>query len=243
MKNMVLVCAFILTMNLLFPLSTEGQQFWDTTNEFWGGPKTGITITHDSVIIVSTNSAVMKSTNECEQLEKVLSASEIYSVFSTKEGKIFAGGLGKIFFSSDFGINWDSVSIHSNYPVIEFAENSTADIFAITSDYDEGDGVYYSGDHGVNWEKRNSGLGTHLGCSNIAVDKNDLLYLTISDEQNVGFGGLFVSDDDGLTWEKISVSVNLLSNPIRIGTTTGLSVLPNDSIYLSFYGLASNYLI
>jgi hypothetical protein len=219
------------------------QQFWLTTNEFWGGPKTGITSIQDSILIIGTTKGVMKSTNECEQIQQVLIASEIHTVYGTKSKQLLAGGTGKVFISNDLGANWDSVLINSVYPIIQFIENSSGELYAITNDYDKGDGVFYSGDRGLTWEKRNNGLGSHLACSKIAIDRFDRLYLTLFDGQNVGFGGLFISDNKGLLWEKAPVSIDSLSNPIRIGITTGLSILPNDSVYLSFYGLASNYMI
>ncbi len=125
----------------------------------------------------------------------------------------------------------------------QFAENSYGDLFAITGIYDEGDGVFYSEDEGATWQTRNNGLGIHLGCDKIAVDKNNRLYLLVSDENTLGYGGLFISEISGLSWEKVSISIDSVGSAVRIGTSTNLSVLPNDSIYLSFYGSGGNYAV
>ncbi|EFK96127.1 hypothetical protein LDC_1851, partial [sediment metagenome] len=103
-------------MLLMWPLITISQQFWLLTNEFWGGPKTGITLVNDSVFFVGTTSGVLKSTDDGNHFEKVLLASSVHTVFSSSSGTVFAGGTGKIYFSEDSGIQWDSVAINSVYP-------------------------------------------------------------------------------------------------------------------------------
>lgn len=232
-----------LSLLLMQSWLVSAQQFWKTTTEFWGGPKTGITILHDSVIIVGTTTGIMRSVNECEQIEKVLSSSHVYTVFASQNNKIYAGGQGKIFVSNDSGITWDSVKINTTYPIKQLTENSYGDLFAITGIYDDGDGVFCSEDEGISWQTRNNGLGTRLGCDKIAVDKNDRLYLLVSDENTFGYGGLFISEISGLSWEKVPISVDSIGKAVRIGISTNLSVLPNDSVYLSFYGSGGNFAV
>lgn len=228
---------------LLWPFFIFSQQFWNLTNEFWGGPKTGITLVDDSVLFVGTTTGVLKSTDDGNHFEQVLAASSVHTVFASSSGTVFAGGTGKIYFSEDLGKTWDSVSLNSGYPVKQFIENRYETLFAITGEYDEGDGVFCSEDGGRNWEKRNNGLGNLKGCERIAADKNGRLYLAISDESSTGNGGLFISENDGLLWKKISLKTDSISGPVRITNTTGLSKSPNDSLYLSFYGVAYNILV
>lgn len=238
MKN---ICSFIFAMNIIISIQAEAQKFWLTTNEFWGGPKTGITLINDSVFFVSTTNSVLRSTNEFNQLELTLTASEIHTLFASASGKLYAGGTGKIFFSDDLGVNWDSTEIYTTYPLKQFVENSDGNLFAITGVYDEGDGIFFSGDEGLSWKKRNNGLGLYLGCDKITVDKNNRLYLATSEEAATGLGGLYISENNGLQWQKISVGIDSINTSVSIGTTTNLSVLQNDSIYLSFYGSGGNF--
>ncbi|WP_372949618.1 T9SS type A sorting domain-containing protein [Mariniphaga sp.] len=233
----------ILNMLLLWPLLVVSQQFWLLTTEFWGGPKTGITLVDDSVLYVSTTTGVLKSTDDGNHFEQVLSASSVHTVFASSSGTVFAGGTGKIYFSEDSGITWDSVAINSVYPVKQIIENKYETLFAITGVEDEGDGVFCSEDDGKTWESRNNGLGYLKGCERIAVDKNGRLYLAISDMGPTGNGGLFISETFGLLWEKISIKMDSFSAPVKIKQPTGLSVSPNDSLYLSFYGVAPNFMV
>lgn len=231
----------ILLLLLFKTLFASGQQFWLTTNEFWGGPKTGITLINDSVFFVSTTNSVLRSTDEFHKLELVLIASEIYTLFATTKGKILAGGTGKIYISNDLGISWDSLALSTTYPLKQFVENSKGDLFAITGVIDEGDGVFFSEDGGLHWEKRNNGLGGYLGCDKIAIDKNNRIYLATSDEDITGLGGLYISDDNGFQWKKISVGIDSINTSVKIASTTNLSVLANESVYISFWGSGGNF--
>lgn len=232
----------ILSMLLLWPLLVISQQFWLLTNEFWGGPKTGITLVDDSVLYVSTTTGVLKSTDDGNHFEKVFSAFAVHTVFASSSGTVFAGGTGKIYFSEDTGITWDSVSLNSVYPVKQIIESKYEILFAITGIEDEGDGVFCSEDNGKTWEARNNGLGSLRGCEQIVADKNGRLYLTISDKNSTGKGGLFISETYGLFWEKISIIMDSFSAPVKITQPTGLSVSPKDSLYFSFYGVAPNFM-
>lgn len=225
-------------MGIFSSLLAGAQQFWLTTNEFWGGPKTGITVSSDSVILVSTVNSVLRSTDECYSLETVLNAKQIFTVFSGQDGLILAGGKGKIYYSEDTGLNWDSVTINSIFPVTQFVENINGELFAITSFEDEGDGVFYSGDKSLTWEQRNNGLGAYLGCRKIAIDKNNRLYLAIADSYESWYGGFYFSENNGISWEKISITNDSLANPVKVGIPYNLSVLPNDNIYISFTGIS-----
>jgi hypothetical protein len=230
-------------MLLLWPLLAISQHFWFLTNEFWGGPKTGITLVDDSVLLVGTTTGVLKSTDDGNHFEQVLSAFAVHTVFASSSRTVFAGGTGKIYFSEDLGTAWDSVSLNSVYPVKQIIENKYGILFAITGVEDEGDGVFCSEDNGKTWEDRNNGLGILKGCERIAADKNSRLYLTISDKGSTGNGGLFISETYGLFWKKVTVKLDSFYSPLKITSTTGLSISPDDSLYLSFYGIAYNHLV
>ncbi len=235
MKTIQHLFAFLLLFqNLIVP----AQELWMTTNDFQGGPKTGIAISNDSVLLVSTLNAVLRSTDECYSLELVLRGKQISAVFAAQNGLVLAGGNGMVYFSDNTGLSWDSAVVNSNYPFTRFIENSNGELFAINGVEDDGDGVFYSANKGRSWEKRNNGLGTYLGCQHIAIDKNNRLYLSISDFIEARHGGFYSSENNGISWEKISIAHDSLANPVRVGIPYNLSVLPNDRVYIGFEGIS-----
>jgi hypothetical protein len=216
--------------------------------EYPGGQKTGITYTNDSSLLVGLKDGVILSKNKGKTFSKTLNASSIFTLFSSKDGKILGGGTGKIYLSNNFGNSWDSVSIASTYPVLRIIENNNGDLFAITGTLDVnlgfvGDGVFYSGDKGLSWTNRNQGLGIYLSCEAIAVDKNDRLYLSVADEYVTGNAGLFISEDNGLNWQLIPIEIDgkmAIPNQIKIANAKGISVSSSDTVYYSLEGVASN---
>ena len=230
---------------MFFVSDLSGQKFWITTDEFPGGPKVGITVAGDTCLFVALENGIIRSCNEGGNFEQVLKASVTCSIYTTKNGKLMAGGAGRIFYSGNGGQTWDSVMLNSNYPVIQFIENHNGGLFAITGFNPGyvGDGILYSGNAGLSWTQRNNGLGIYRCCERVAIDKNGRLYLAMADKSISGSGGLFISEDNGNTWEHISILVdgkNVVSNQMQVGNTTGLSVSPDDSVYLSFSGVAVN---
>lgn len=240
----------LITVILLGLIHTSGhaQKFWLTTYEFPGGPKTGITKIGDSCLIVGLTDGVLRSFNEGKKWDNVLKAAQVFSVFATETGSVFAGGGGKVYVSENYGSTWDSVSLNNNYPVIQFTRNATGDIFAITGVLDNalgyvGAGVYFSDNQGKSWSQRNNGLGNYLSCNQIAVDRNGRLYLTVADELADGAGGLFISENKGLLWEHIDIAIDgdgVINDNISVLYSAGLSISPHDSVYLHVDGIAVN---
>jgi hypothetical protein len=234
---------------LFFSFQVKAQRFWLTTYEFPYGPKTGITLTKDNCLFVGLENGVIKSCDEGTHFEISLKSSAVFTVFSTKEGKVLAGGSGKIFLTDSSGQNWDSIFIDSTYPVIQFVENSNQQLFAVTSLYSDslrnyvGSGVFFSDDKGLTWIPRNNGLGIYKSCGRIAIDRNNRLYVAALDYYKSGNGGLFVSDNNGIDWKHIDVTIdgkNAIADHIKIGSAFGLSVSPQDSLNFSFSGVAAN---
>lgn len=241
--------ALILLIFFLTSSESQAQRFWLTTNEFPYGEKTGITMTKNNCLFVGLTHGVIQSCDDGTHFDRVLKSSAIFSIFSSQEGKVLAGGAGKIFITDTSGQNWDSISINSNFPVMQFAENSKGDLFAITSGYSDeekiytGDGVFISNDKGLNWIQRNTGLGVYKGCEKIAIDKNDRLYVASADEYNSGNGGLFFSDNNGIQWKHIDVTIdgkNAINDHLKVGNTFGLTISTDDSVNFSFSGIAEN---
>ena len=236
---------------LLFTISFNlfSNKFWLTTYEFPYGPKTGISLKNDTTLFVGIYNGVIKSSNSGQHFEIVLNSTAIYTIFISKSGNVFAGGKGKIFKSEDNGNHWDSISVNTKYPVVQITENSKGKLFAVTNGYDvdrqemSGDNVLFSEDGGQSWTVRNAGLKQYGGCNKIIVDKNDRLYTAVVDDNVTGTGGLYISNNEGLNWVQININydgLNVITGSPRIQQITGLSVMKNDSVYVSLEGVDQN---
>lgn len=243
---------YVHAMILLFSIGmAKAQKFWLTTREFPGGYKTGVALQQDSVLFVSTHQYVMRSVNEGNQFDTTLLAQSLSTVYASRSGTVLAGGRGKIYYSKDLGKNWDSVSVNTAADITGFVENATGGLFGMTRVYDEekgyiGDGVLFSNDGGSSWAFRNNGLGSQRACEHLTIDKNGRLYLAIGDEARTGMGGLFVSDNNGLLWEGIGITIdgkNQVPDQVVPTTITGLSVSDQDRLYLSISGVAVNVFV
>lgn len=231
----------------LFPIS-NAQRFWLTTYSFPGGPKTGITMANDSCLFVGLTNNVIRSCNDGYSWDSTLNTNAIFTLFTTNSGRVLAGGDGKIFYTDNLGESWDTATLNTSYPVTKIIQNVNGDLFAITGVLDinlgfVGAGVFYSGDNGNQWTQRNNGLGSYLSCEQITHDDNGRLYLAVADEFVSGNAGLFISDNSAQQWQHIAIDIdgqNVINNRIKVGNTRGLSVSPDDSIYMSFSGTAFN---
>lgn len=224
------------------------QKFWLTTYSFPGGPKTSIASLNDSTLFTGLTHGVLRSTNEGHDWTQVLESGLIFTLHTTPEGLLLAGGRGKIFVSDDEGMHWDSVELGHNYPVVRFTHNQTGGLFAITCDSDlelgfVGAGVFFSNDNGQSWTPRNNGLNNYLCTDQIDIDQNGRLYLTVRNEWSNGEGGLFISDDNALHWTPVSIEIdgqNVIENEVLIHSTYGLNVSNQDTLYLSVEGVTGS---
>ena len=77
----------------------------------------------------------------------------------------------------------------------------------------QGDGVYKSLDGGDSWFKIENGLPSELGKMAISVSRanSDKVFLLAEGNSNKRSGGLFVSNDSGESWVKVSSYAELTS--------------------------------
>lgn len=239
----------LLSASLLLALVVaNAQKFWLTTYEFPGGPKTGIAASGDTCLFAGLTRGVLRSWNEGDRWDTVLAADNVYTVFATENGTVMAGGRGKVYYSSDYGSHWDSVSLGNYFPVRKFVRHPSGSFFAITGELDfnlgyVGAGVFYSPNGGATWTARNNGLGAYLSCDQLAVDKNGRLYVTASDEYVTGNGGLFISDNEGQIWEHVSIRIDgrgVIDDGVKIEISSGMDVSRDDTLYLSISGVNGN---
>jgi hypothetical protein len=236
-------------LSLLLTLNGRTQSFWELTYEFPGGPKTGIALAKDSCLFVGLLTGIIRSCDEGYSFENALQSTSIATVFASRSAKVFAGGAGRIYASNNLGETWDSVSLPTVYPVLQIIDTPNGGLFAITgADIGlGGDGVFYSADNGRTWVERNNGLSRlDRNCQRIVADRKGRLYLAVADEYATGGGGLFISENDGLWWERVQIVFDgkgNVENQLRIISATGLSISPQDSLYISFEGRAGNALV
>lgn len=236
-----LTTSFILFISLL-----QAQQFWLTTYEFPGGPKTAIALKGDSTIFVATATGIIRSYNQAYHFDTCLTNPNIFLLYITHNQNILAGGTGKIYRSTNNGQTWDSAALNNNYGVTKILQLPNGHLFATTQALDgtiTGGGIYYSDNDGQTWVQRNNGLGNYLYMDGLTTDKNNRLYVTSADEYSTGDAGLFYSDNEGQQWNHVPIlfdGKNAVTDNLGVTVTRGLSVAPNDSLYFSFEGVATN---
>ena len=131
-----------------------------------------------------------------------------------------------VYKSIDGGKNWENVlfvdnqtgvselSIDYNNPEILYATmwNHQRLPWKVISGGD-GDGVYKSLDSGKSWFKIHNGLPNELGKMAISVSRanSDKIYLLVEGDSNKRSGGLFVSNNAGDSWQKVSSYAELTS--------------------------------
>lgn len=231
---------------LVSAFSLMAQEFWHTTRDFPGGVKTSFAAREDSILVVGTADGIWLSHNEGFEWEKKLASSHISSLLFSSSGTLIAGGNGKIFFSENEGSTWDSVGVGTIYPIRKIIENKDQTYFFIASGFTNeegfvGDGVFYSGGDIKTWESRNTGLPTGLlAAEQLAVDKNGRVYVSLPDENTSGKGGLYFSDDMGMTWRQSALLVDNLGT-IKVLNSFGISITPEDSVVVSVAGTNVNF--
>lgn len=238
---------FILTTTLLLLYSmVQAQQFWLTTYEFPGGPKTAMALKGDSTLFVATAAGIIRSYNQANKFDTCFTNPEILSLLVTANQSILAGGIGKIYRSTSNGQTWDSAVLNNNYGIMQLLQLPNGHLFAISAALDltfNGGGVYYSDNDGATWVQRNTGLGNYLFMDGLAADKNNRLYVTSADELSTGNAGLFYSDNEGQQWNHVDITFdgkNSVTDALQVTRTRGLTAAPNDSLYFSFEGIADN---
>lgn len=124
-----------------------------------------------------------------------------------------------IYRSTDGGLTWTKVlyidektgcselSMDMNNPLILYAamwEHGRKPWQVISGG--PGSGLYKSKDGGVTWDKIHNGLPEEKGKMAIAVcrSNSDKVYALIESDSQKGLGGLFVSENGGESWSKIS---------------------------------------
>ena len=147
-------------------------------------------------------------------------------VYVAAQGSLYSPGTERgIFRSADGGITWSKVlyvdektgcaelSMDMNNPLILYAamwEHGRKPWQVISGG--PGSGLYKSKDGGMTWEKIHNGLPEEKGKMAIAVcrSNSEKVYALIESDSQKGLGGLFVSDNGGESWSKVSSDNRLI---------------------------------
>lgn len=243
MTNLKTFILAILSTMLCWPVVS--QRYWRMIEGYPQGLKTCLGGLNDSILLTGTAKGIYRSGDTGKYWDHALLSSPIYSIHASASGKVIAGGEGKVFYSIDTGITWDSLSLNTGSIVHQFAETTTGEFFLITGILNdlgfEGNGVFFSDGDLSQWEKRNEGLPfASVYCESIAIDGMDRVYLGVADTYVTGAAGLFMSDDKGLHWQHIPLTVDGLGT-LRVENPSSITITPQDSVIISCEGVVTNF--
>ncbi len=242
-RALILVC-LVLTIS-----KASAQKFWLLTYSFPQGYKNCIELYNDSSILVGQNDGVWFTENEGIDWVKVLNAKSIQKLYKSKAGRVFAGGYGKIYFTDNL-ISWDSVNINQPHFISGFTENNHG-IYASTFSFDinvgyNGAGVFKSINNGFDWTLQNNGILETPSVQHIKADKNGRLYISVANSNVSPNAGLYISNNNAETWQHVPIEIdgkNVIPGNIKIEFFTALNIINNDSLLISFEGIAVNQLV
>jgi photosystem II stability/assembly factor-like uncharacterized protein len=124
-----------------------------------------------------------------------------------------------VYKSADGGVTWKKVLfVDDKTGCVELAldMNNPRVLYAALNEYGrlpwkvisggEGSGLYKSVDEGITWKKIHAGLPKELGKMAVSVSRanSDKVYLLLESDSEKELGGLFVSNNAGESWSRVS---------------------------------------
>jgi len=154
----------------------------------------------------------------------------INSVFKSSVESVFVGFWGGIYKSDSIGSVFYEVLLLENYEVVDaiVEDTITGDLFAGTTNFFGGGGIYRSTDGGNTWE--HFGLTDHY-VSSLAMNSTGDLFAGTRGHDSLGTGGVFKLPFGQSEW------VNLSSQEL----VTSIVINSEDEIYIGCSLLDGNY--
>jgi ligand-binding sensor domain-containing protein len=141
---------------------------------------------------------------------------DVHSILILPAGDIIAGGVRKIYRSTDNGTNWTNAAVGSGVISSLVLEKTSGNILAGT----RGDGVFLSTNNGQSWS--NSGLNNNT-IINLVFDTKGNLFAATEDS------GVYRSTNSGKNWSMIfSIPCN------SFNYLTSMAISPNDKLYIGY---------
>jgi photosystem II stability/assembly factor-like uncharacterized protein len=189
-------------------ISTDNEEIWDLKLVSGGSHIFCLQKYNNSIFAGTYRDGVYVSDNQCETWERFDVISEFASVYaiSFMDSSIFytnpGPALGKLFYSNDFGQNWNIISNHDSIRpvnVIKYTIDFQKKNVFLHNYY----GVYISEDFGENWRLFHDDLRS-VYSKNILINEEKIY---ISD-----LTGIFYSSDYGINWTKYNSTNGLPDN-------------------------------
>ena len=140
-------------------------------------------------------------------------------VYVAAQGAIYGNSDRGVFKSVDGGITWKKVLyVDDKTGCVELSMdmNNPRILYAAMNEYGRlpwkvisggaGSGLYKSTDSGETWEKIHNGLPKELGKMAVSVSRanSNKVYLLLESDSDKELGGLFVSNDAGANWTRVT---------------------------------------
>jgi photosystem II stability/assembly factor-like uncharacterized protein len=148
------------------------------------------------------------------------------TVYIAAQGPIYSKSPDRgVYKSTDGGATWTkTLYVDDKTGCVELSMdmNNPRILYAAMNEYGrlpwkvisggEGSGLYKSTDSGTTWEKIQNGLPKELGKMAVAVcrSNSERVYLLLESDSEKELGGLFVSNDAGKNWTKVTNDHNLI---------------------------------
>lgn len=161
---------------------------------------TKVAVNIDGTVFATTYEGIYKSTDEGGYWELIQFPGGVTGgkeVYCTKSGLVFARDNNAAYVSRDFGASWERVKMHPDSGYISPQVMAEDDRGRLYAGYN---GIIYSDDAGVNWERVELYY-TYKNIQSIAC-YGDILAFTVQTE------GPFISKDRGATYHNLQFPVN-----------------------------------
>jgi hypothetical protein len=190
---------------------------------------------NNSLFVSTYNMGIFKGTRDSTWLHVLTLPKDqpILSLYESKNGYLFAGGLGKIFRSDPPGEKWMEVPLNFTY-VKSFAEDLHGNLYLCSAD---SGGILQSTDNGLTWKTFVNGLPTNY-VTNLISDGHGNILCTLDNDRTDVHGGLFYLNPLTNQWIKKNITVELdnVLYSVKVNSISSLTITPGGIVYLSLDG-------